>query len=208
MAKTIPPPPEKFTPNFGEPPKWTSHIYKKAPASYSFNSTKNPWWKHVFLRCIFSGIYVCLCPSPKFHPGKKTGKKKTNRPPKTGWQPLNTYLNWFWELSSSSSSSIYSIFLQTSESEFAINYHQFSSKGAPSSPWARLSPNDSSFFDGTNASTVSIRSTLGTDANPNGFLFDRSFLIGGWTNPSEKYESNWKSSPNRRENKKIFETTT
>ena len=26
------------------------------------------------------------------------------------------------------------------------------------------------------------------------------FLVGGWTNPSEKYESNWKSSPNRGEN--------
>ena len=31
------------------------------------------------------------------------------------------------------------------------------------------------------------------------------FLVGGWTNPSEKYESNWKSSPNfRDENKKYL----
>ena len=28
------------------------------------------------------------------------------------------------------------------------------------------------------------------------------FLVGGWTNPFEKYESKWKSSPNRGENKK------
>ena len=37
------------------------------------------------------------------------------------------------------------------------------------------------------------------------------YLVGGWTNPSEKYESNWIISPNRikrGENKNIFETTT
>ena len=27
-----------------------------------------------------------------------------------------------------------------------------------------------------------------------------AYLVGGWTNPSEKYESNWKSSPNRSDN--------
>ena len=32
-----------------------------------------------------------------------------------------------------------------------------------------------------------------------------TFLVGGWTNPSEKYQSKWESSPNRAENKKIFE---
>ena len=32
-------------------------------------------------------------------------------------------------------------------------------------------------------------------------------LVGGF-NPFEKYQSNWKPSPNRGENKKIFETTT
>ena len=30
------------------------------------------------------------------------------------------------------------------------------------------------------------------------------YLAGGWTNPSEKYESNWESSPNRGENKNIW----
>ena len=32
-------------------------------------------------------------------------------------------------------------------------------------------------------------------------------LVGGFK-PSEKYQSKWESSPNRGENKKIFETTT
>ena len=31
--------------------------------------------------------------------------------------------------------------------------------------------------------------------------FHYAFLVGGWTNPSEKYESKWESSPNRGENK-------
>ena len=29
----------------------------------------------------------------------------------------------------------------------------------------------------------------------------KPLLVGGWTNPSEKYQSNWKSSPKRGENK-------
>ena len=29
-------------------------------------------------------------------------------------------------------------------------------------------------------------------------------LVGGWTNPSEKYESKWESSTNRGENKKCL----
>ena len=33
------------------------------------------------------------------------------------------------------------------------------------------------------------------------------YLVGGF-NPFEKYQSNWKPSPNRGEHKKIFETTT
>ena len=35
---------------------------------------------------------------------------------------------------------------------------------------------------------------------------ERSFwyLVGGWTNPSEKYSSNWTSSPNRGEHKNIW----
>ena len=33
------------------------------------------------------------------------------------------------------------------------------------------------------------------------------FLVGGF-NPFEKYQSNWKSSPGRDENKIMFETTT
>ena len=31
--------------------------------------------------------------------------------------------------------------------------------------------------------------------------FFHLILVGGWTNPSEKYESNWKSSPNRGDKK-------
>ena len=31
-----------------------------------------------------------------------------------------------------------------------------------------------------------------------------SYLVGGWTNPSEKYSSKWESSPNRGENKKYL----
>ena len=33
-------------------------------------------------------------------------------------------------------------------------------------------------------------------------------LVGGWTNPSEKYESNWIISPNRGENKKSWKSPT
>ena len=36
----------------------------------------------------------------------------------------------------------------------------------------------------------------------------QNYLVGGWTNPSEKYQSKWESSPNRGENQKIVETTT
>ena len=32
-------------------------------------------------------------------------------------------------------------------------------------------------------------------------------LVGGWTNPSEKYQSNWIISPSRGEDKTYFETT-
>ena len=32
----------------------------------------------------------------------------------------------------------------------------------------------------------------------------RQWLVGGWTNPFEKYESNWESSPNRGENTKYL----
>ena len=34
-----------------------------------------------------------------------------------------------------------------------------------------------------------------------------SILVGGWTNPSEKYWSKWESSPNRGENKTYLNTT-
>ena len=40
------------------------------------------------------------------------------------------------------------------------------------------------------------------------FTYIYHMLLGGGFNPFEKYLSNWKSSPNRGEKYKIFETTT
>ena len=86
----------------------------------------------------------------------------------------------------------------------AINHYQCScSQQIPSSifllchhqvhhfphEFSYLSPNCSSFFDGTDASTVSIRSALRTNANPEVFVLDEQrasvilllWVHGGWS---------------------------
>ena len=84
--------------------------------------------------------------------------------------------------------------------------------------YSKLGGNSRHRFADTSTNSQLTTSSVGNDPNN---LFKASFfsikkpekntnktrLVGGWTNPFEKYESNWIISTNREWKSKIFETT-